>query len=229
MIKYTIFITIFILVGGSVFLFFIYQKTINHKDAVVETSKIIVEDTLSKEDITEDTKSVIDKVSLLDKLHIREIKKPFGIFITPEASPIQLERFAGYHTGTDFEISDDEIDADVMVHALCDGSVISKGFVRGYGGVLIQNCIIDGEAVTVLYGHLNIDTIQIGVGEVLQASDDVGLLGDDNSKQTDFERKHLHIGVHRGKNKNVRGYVQKKENVNDWIDVCTVVDCVIEL
>lgn len=34
----------------------------------------------------------------------RITKKPFGIFITPQNSPVQPERFSGFHTGTDFEI-----------------------------------------------------------------------------------------------------------------------------
>jgi hypothetical protein len=30
-------------------------------------------------------------------------KKPFGIYITPENSPVQPENFTGYHTGIDVE------------------------------------------------------------------------------------------------------------------------------
>jgi hypothetical protein len=33
-------------------------------------------------------------------------KKPFGIFINPETSPVQPERFRGYHTGVDVEVVD---------------------------------------------------------------------------------------------------------------------------
>ncbi|MGE5392302.1 MAG: hypothetical protein ACM3NH_00970 [Candidatus Saccharibacteria bacterium] len=32
----------------------------------------------------------------------RVTKKPFGIFVSPGHSPVDPERFRGYHTGTDF-------------------------------------------------------------------------------------------------------------------------------
>lgn len=36
----------------------------------------------------------------------RITKKPFGIYITPQNSPVQPERFTGYHTGVDVEYED---------------------------------------------------------------------------------------------------------------------------
>ena len=38
----------------------------------------------------------------------RITKKPFGIFITTQNSPVQPERFSGYHTGVDVEYKDAE-------------------------------------------------------------------------------------------------------------------------
>src|SRR5438105_4096773 len=38
----------------------------------------------------------------------RVTKKPFGIYITPQNSPVQPEKFKGYHTGVDFETTADE-------------------------------------------------------------------------------------------------------------------------
>src|SRR5579871_4518385 len=44
----------------------------------------------------------------------RVTKKPFGIYVTPTDSPVQPERFTGYHTGADGEYGD--ITADVPVY-----------------------------------------------------------------------------------------------------------------
>src|SRR5579863_6635904 len=33
----------------------------------------------------------------------RVTKKPFGIYVTPQNSPVQPEKFTGFHTGIDFE------------------------------------------------------------------------------------------------------------------------------
>lgn len=226
MLKYTQYIIFIGIICASVFLFFIYQKTINHKKIINKTPINTVDDVPLEEGDVQSIDNSVEVYIPLNESNIREIKKPFGIFITPETSPVQPERFQGYHTGTDFEIFDNEIDTDVTIRSVCDGNVIFKNFVNGYGGVLIQDCVLNEQIVTVLYGHLNMDTVQINVGDKLRMSDDVGLLGDNNSKQTDFERKHLHIGIHKGSDINVQGYTQNKENLNKWINVCTVVNCI---
>lgn len=55
----------------------------------------------------------------------RITKKPFGIFITPKNSPVQPEKFMGYHTGVDIEYGD--ITGDVPVYAIANGQVIYSG------------------------------------------------------------------------------------------------------
>ena len=216
MLKYIIFIVIFIIVGSGVFLFFTGE--------IVDDDILVNTDDIQNSEITTKVESNIQEVPSV-QTNNRIIKKPFGIFIMPETSPVQPERFQGYHTGVDFEIFEDELGREVKVKAICDGDVIVKRSVSGYGGVLVQECVLNEQVVTVLYGHLNIDTMQIDVGEILYTSDVVGLLGDDNSKQTDFERKHLHMGIHKGNDINFQGYVQNKESLNAWIDVCIVVKC----
>lgn len=52
----------------------------------------------------------------------RITKKPFGIYITPQNSPVQPERFSGYHTGDDAEYGD--VAADVPVYAVYDGQIV---------------------------------------------------------------------------------------------------------
>src|SRR3989338_10346295 len=48
----------------------------------------------------------------LDNSSERVTKKPFGKYITPADSPVQPERFSGYHTGADFEVFSNEINTN---------------------------------------------------------------------------------------------------------------------
>lgn len=148
----------------------------------------------------------------------RVTKKPFGIYITPATSPVQPEQFSGYHSGVDFEIADSESDAEVVAAAVCDGTVRVKRRVSGYGGVFIHSCVIDGAEVTVLYGHLQLASIGFAVGQTIHAGDRIGLLGDGYSEDTDGERKHLHLGIHRGTSIEYRGYVGSESQLSDWLD-----------
>src|SRR5579859_5107314 len=63
----------------------------------------------------------------------RITKKPFGIYITPQNSPVQPERFHGYHTGTDFETFPAEQNVDVPIYAACAGKLLRKDYESGYG------------------------------------------------------------------------------------------------
>jgi len=71
------------------------------------------------QDAAEDNRASDDFQPPLDRAAERVSKKPFGIFITPQNSPVQPEKFRGYHTGADFEIFSDELDANVPVTAEC--------------------------------------------------------------------------------------------------------------
>jgi hypothetical protein len=148
----------------------------------------------------------------------RITKKPFGIKISPEESPVQPEKFSGYHTGTDFEIFSDELNADVEISAICDGKIIIKRFATGYGGILVQTCTINNSDMTVVYGHLKLTSIKAAINDTLNKGDEIGLLGDAYSTETDGERKHLHLGIHKGKEINILGYVQTQKELDGWID-----------
>jgi len=158
----------------------------------------------------------------LDRAAERVTKKPFGIYITPQNSPVQPERFRGYHTGTDFEIFPEELDADVPIHAICNGTIAAKRNASGYGGVLVQNCTLGNQPVTVIYGHLKLASVSNNTGDKLDASETIGLLGKAFSSETDGERKHLHLGVHKGSSVNILGYVQSQAELSNWIDPCSV-------
>jgi murein DD-endopeptidase MepM/ murein hydrolase activator NlpD len=150
-------------------------------------------------------------------------KKVFGTFITPESSPVQPERFRGYHAGIDLEMLPGESAHDVAVVAACDGAVIRRQRVGGYGGVVVQQCSVDGEVVTVLYGHLSLASVRVGIGEELQSGDAIGTLGEGYGVETDGERPHLHFAVHRGSKVDWRGYAQREDELQGWMDPGEVV------
>ena len=162
-------------------------------------------------------------VSPLQRADGRVTKKPFGIFITKATSPVQPERFSGYHVGTDFETFPKEADADVTVSAVCSGKLLSKRTASGYGGIAVESCVYEGSPITVVYGHMRLSSIRPNVGDTLTAGDTIGLLGMGYSTETDGERKHLHLGMHKGAVANVLGYVQTKAELASWIDPCSVV------
>jgi len=83
----------------------------------------------------------------------RITKKPFGIYITPETSPVQPDRWTGYHTGVDIEYED--IPGDVPVRAIADGEIVLNKFATGYGGVVVIRHNINGQDILALYGHLD--------------------------------------------------------------------------
>jgi len=82
----------------------------------------------------------------------RVTKKPFGIYITPQNSPVRPECFSGYHTGADAEYED--VTADVPVFAIADCIVVLSETASGYGGVFMVEFDIDGAKHTALYGHI---------------------------------------------------------------------------
>jgi hypothetical protein len=148
----------------------------------------------------------------------RVLKKPFGIKIDPKASPVQPEKFSGYHTGTDYEIIPGEENIDVAVNAVCDGKLLQKRIVSGYGGVIIQSCSLSGQNVTVLYGHIKLTSVSKNVGDAITQGEQLAILGKGYSTETDRERKHLHLGIHKGAGIVLLGYVQSQQELANWLD-----------
>lgn len=159
----------------------------------------------------------------LDKASQRVTKKKFGTYVTPKNSPVQPERFMGYHTGVDFEILPDEKTQDVTVHAVCSGTLVLKEYASGYGGVATQSCSLNGESITVIYGHLRLSSIALNDGDSIETGEKLGVLGTGYSSETDGERKHLHLAFHKGTATNILGYVSSKDQLSDWIDPCLYV------
>ncbi len=154
----------------------------------------------------------------IDNALARVTKKPFGLLIEKGTSPVPNDRFTGYHVGVDFETTEAEKDMDVPIVAACDGPLLLKEFAKGYGGVAVQSCMLDGEPVTVLYGHLNLASIAAEPGDTLATGDRIGVLGQGYSEETDGVRKHLHFSVHKGTEIDIRGYVHDPAEIDAWLD-----------
>jgi pimeloyl-ACP methyl ester carboxylesterase len=148
---------------------------------------------------------------------LRVTKKPFGIRIDPVTSPVQPERFSGYHTGADFEVLPGEEPETIAVSSLCEGLIAYSGSVNGYGGVVVQTCRMNNEDVTVLYGHLSPASLA-PKGTSLSLQEKIGVLGAAHSSETDGERAHLHLAIHRGSAVELRGYAAQESSLSEWID-----------
>lgn len=162
-------------------------------------------------------------VPALEQAAERVTEKPFGIYITLADSPVQPERFQGYHTGVDFEILVGEENAEVVVMAVCAGKLVYKNYVSGYGGVAAELCELEGQPIIVIYGHLKLGSITNKINDELNAGDKIGVLGKGYSAETDGERQHLHLGFVKGEAVNLKGYVSTKSKLDDWIDPCEYV------
>jgi murein DD-endopeptidase MepM/ murein hydrolase activator NlpD len=159
---------------------------------------------------------VIDKVYPIADFRQRITKKPFGIYVTPKNSPVQPERFSGFHTGVDVEYED--VKEDVSVVAVCDGEIVLSRWVSGYGGTIGLKCQINKSDYYLIYGHLRTSSLTKKT-KVLKG-DQIAVLGNGNTQETDFERKHLHFSIHKN-TLDLRGYVQNQNELKNWIDPLT--------
>lgn len=151
----------------------------------------------------------------------RDKKLTFGLFVTPnpETNPIDPpERFTGYHTALDLEIFPEEEAQDVPVVAACDGKVLQAEVISGYGGVIIQSCSLDDQEVTVLYGHLDYTRFQKTAGQEVGRGEQIAFLGDDKSPESGDTRKHLHFGIHKGQEIEVKGYAETEGELEAFLD-----------
>lgn len=148
----------------------------------------------------------------------RVTKIKFGQYVSPSDSPIQPQRFTGYHTGWDFEILPGEETANVTVSAFCSGELVRKQTADGYGGVVVQKCKLNDEPVMVIYGHIALSSVAISIGDQVSTGQTIGSLGADRSSDTDGERKHLHFDIYKGSDVNIKGYTQSQSGLANWAD-----------
>ena len=148
----------------------------------------------------------------------RITKKPFGIYVSPGHSPINPEKFTGYHTGTDFEIFSGEENTDIQIFTICDDPLLEKKTATGYGGVVVQKCSLNNQPITVIYGHLKLSSISAIAGQQFKTGDKLAILGAPYSAETGGERKHLHLGIHKGADIVLFGYVQNQSELSGWFN-----------
>ena len=151
-----------------------------------------------------------------------QTKKHFGQYITPQNSPVQPERFTGYHTGVDIEQVQDN--TDVPVYAIADGTVRYINYVSGYGGVIVIQFDYNGQAYTALYGHIRLASATAKVDGKVTKGEKLAVLGAPYSSETNGERKHLHFSIHKGSSIELRGYVQNQSELSSWIDPNTIIN-----
>lgn len=159
------------------------------------------------------------KISLIEPVEgflTRATIKHYGTYITPDTSPVQGDKFTGYHTGVDAEFTD--FTGDVPVRAIADGTFVTREWVKGYGGVVVINHIIDGIPTFALYGHLDPAGFLPQNTTEVKAGDIIGILGDGHSHETDGTRKHLHFSLYRGDKIDYRGYVSTEIELKPWLD-----------
>lgn len=138
----------------------------------------------------------------------RRTFKVFGQFVD--------DRFYGYHVGDDIEFGDTE--EEVPVVAMADGTVEVAKWVSGYGGVMILRHEVDGVAYHAIYGHVDLSSLAVEVGDLVMKGQFLANLGDGESTETDGERKHLHFGLYEGEEIRYSGYVQSESELSEWVN-----------
>ncbi|MDP3888884.1 MAG: M23 family metallopeptidase [bacterium] len=125
------------------------------------------------------------------------------------------KRYFGYHTGVDLEVFPNEENSDVPIYAVASGTITYIGYITGYGGLILENF---GDH-TALYGHLKLSSITLKKGEKVDAGQQLALLGNAFSTETDGERKHLHFGIYKGSDLYFKGHETSLSQLqNKWED-----------
>jgi len=52
----------------------------------------------------------------------------------------------------------------------------------------------------------------------VKTGDQMGILGDDHSEETDGARKHLHFSIYVGEKMDYHGYIQTQEELSNWLN-----------
>ena len=148
---------------------------------------------------------------------MRVNKKTFGTYVSPNNSPVSPEKFTGYHAAIDLEILAGEETSQVPVLAICSGKLAIKRQASGYGGLVAQYCDYNGVQVLVLYGHVALSSVGKNVGDDVVIGEQLALLGQPGT-DTDGERKHLHLGIRKGTDLVISGYVANQASLSAFYD-----------
>ena len=172
------------------------------------------------------TNSAVDtnKTSIPEVTHneepseINDVTFPIATYIQNRTQKLFGEyvedRFTGYHTGDDVEVKN--IEEEIPVFAIADGTVVIIKQVGGYGGLIVIEHMFDNKTVTTLYGHLDINNSTLTQGTFVQKGQQIATLGDHESKETDGERKHLHFALYEGPVDQIIGYESTESGLHFW-------------
>ena len=131
----------------------------------------------------------------------------------------QGKNYPGYHTGVDLELSPAERVKEISVYSISDGLVRQAGYVNGYGGlIVVEYDDINGQTYTAYYGHTDISTFTVKAGDKVKAGQKLAELAPACTNGNGNTRKHLHFGIHKGKEVVVAGYVNSKQELSNWVD-----------
>ena len=135
---------------------------------------------------------------------------PFGVY--------RNGRFVGYHSGVDIEVDPEDLDREVPVYAIYDGEVTKVSYAGGYGGVVaIKHNFEGNKDLTSIYGHLRLRDIKVNEGQKITSGYLIGYLGAAYTSETAAERKHLHFGLNKNSDLDIRGYVDNLEELSNWL------------
>jgi murein DD-endopeptidase MepM/ murein hydrolase activator NlpD len=157
------------------------------------------------------TEKIVDPIA---EFKSRITKKTFGTKVSPDNSPVQPEKFSGYHTGVDVEYTD-KSGEDILVRAVADGTVVTSRTASGYGGVIAIQHTLNDKKIVAVYGHLDPQSL-VKNGSTVKAGEKIGILGEGGTTETDGERKHLHLSFVKGTSVNITGYVQSQAELSGW-------------
>ena len=101
---------------------------------------------------------------------------------------------------------------------IAKGRVKEVGEVSGYGGLIVLENQLEQKVVTTYYGHIDLKSLTLKVGDSVNSGQKIANLGDHCSKETSFKRKHLHFAVHQGDEIDLRGYIQNESELNSWLE-----------
>lgn len=164
----------------------------------------------------------------------REIVNPFGRYFAPGTSShpdldvcSNAVAYTGYHTALDIEALPDETSKSVPILSIASGIVRRATTASGYGGLVVIQYALNGQTYTAYYGHLNINSINLKENAKVNLGDKIGELGPACSSANGVTRKHLHFGLHKGTEIDIRGYVPSQNVLNNWADPASLLKTLV--
>lgn len=126
--------------------------------------------------------------------------------------------YSGYHTAVDIETNASEANSNISIFAIAAGTVREVSTVSGYGGLIVIQYNLGGADYTAYYGHVDLSTAKIKIGDKVNVGETLASLGSACSAANGNVRKHLHFGLHKGSAIDIRGYVPNKTELDAWVD-----------